>query len=71
MLLFEFFENSNYPDHDDDNSVMHLSDLRKTRLTLAQLNRLRAIQDIKLLEREKKIQSVRKQYKTPAQAPGL
>lgn len=71
MLLVEFIDRPDYPERNDDRSVIHLRDLRKTRLTLAQLNKLRAIREIKKLENERKIKSIRKQYKTPAQPPGL
>jgi hypothetical protein len=55
----------------DDNSVMKLSDIRKSsRLTLAHLNRLRIAHDVRKFEHEKKLQSVAKQYKAPAAVPG-
>ena len=46
----------------DDNSVQRLKDLRKTRLTLRQLNRLRIMNDVRKLEHEQKIDSIRSQY---------
>ena len=46
----------------DDNSVMHLKDLRKTRLTLAHLNRMRMANDVRKFEFEQKMEDVKKQY---------
>jgi hypothetical protein len=71
MLLNEFIDKNQFADSENDSSIMHLRDLRKTRLTLAQLNKLRSIREIKNLEMKKKVESVRRQYKTPAQAPGF
>ena len=71
MNLFEIFEPmpAGYQTEKDDETVLKLSDLRKTRLTLKQLNRLRIMNDIRKLEHEKKIEGVQKQYKAaPAQA---
>lgn len=57
-------------DEKEDNSVMKLSDMRKSsRLTLAHLNRLRIAHDVRKFEHEKKLKSVSKQYK-PAAEPG-
>jgi hypothetical protein len=59
----------------DDNSVMKLSDLRKTRLTLAHLNRLRMASDVRKFEFETKMKEIKDQYGTPPAeaggAPGL
>jgi hypothetical protein len=44
-----------------------LGDLRKTRLTLRQLNKLRKMNDIRALEYKDKLKLVRKQYQPPAQ----
>ena len=49
---------------------MKLSDLRKTRLTLADLNRLRMANDVRRVEHETKLEQVTKQYKPPAVAAG-
>jgi hypothetical protein len=67
MNVFELFDPS--PDHTgystekDDNSVLKLSDLRKTRLSLDQINRMRIMNDVRNLEHEKKLTKVSKQYK--------
>ena len=41
---------------------MHLKDLRKTRLTLAHLNRMRMANDVRKFEFEQKMEDVKKQY---------
>ena len=61
---------SGYGTEKDDNTVVNLRDLRKTKLTLKQLNRLRIMNDIRKLEHEKKIEAVQNQYKAPPAAPG-
>jgi len=45
--------------------VLSLSDVRKTKLTLAQINRLRIMNDIRKLEHEHDLEKVRSQYKAP------
>jgi hypothetical protein len=69
MLLTEFFkrEPSAYQDLSQDNSQPQLGDMRKTRLTLRQLNKLRKMNDIRALEYKDKLKLVRKQYQPPAQ----
>jgi hypothetical protein len=71
MNILEIFEPTpaGYATEKDDNSAVKLSDLRKTKLTLKQLNRLRIMNDVRKLEHEKKIDSVQQQYKAPAAAP--
>ena len=55
-----------YQSEKDDKSTMKLSDLRKTRLTLAHLNKLRMANDVRKFEHEQKLKSISKQYKAPA-----
>ena len=72
MNILEIFEPNpaGYATEKDDNSAEKLSDLRKTKLTLKQLNRLRIMNDVRKLEHEQKLETVRTQYKAPAaQAP--
>jgi hypothetical protein len=72
MNLLEIFEPTptGYSTEKDDHTALKLSDLRKTKLTLKQLNRLRIMNDVRKLEHEKKIDSVQQQYKAPpAEAP--
>lgn len=70
MFISELFESTpeGYYDEKQDNSVMKLSDVRKTRLSLAQINRLRTMNDVRKYEHEKKLETVTKQYKPPADA---
>lgn len=70
MNLLEMFED--LPGHrteKDDNTPLKLNDLRKTKLTLAQLNRLRIMNDVRKLEHEQKLEAVRSQYKAPVEQP--
>ena len=68
MNLLEVFEQETegYRTEKDDNTALKLSDLRKTKLTLKQLNRLRIMNDVRKLEHEKKLETVQDQYKAPA-----
>jgi hypothetical protein len=67
MNILEIFELTpqGYNTEKEDNTVSKLSDLRKTKLTLKQLNRLRIMNDVRKLEHEQKLETVRAQYKTP------
>lgn len=71
MNLIEVFGNDlpGYRTEKDDNTPVRLSDLRKTRVTLKQLNRLRIMNDVRKLEHEKDVEKVRNQYKAPAAPP--
>ena len=68
MNILEMFESepTGYATEKDDNTTLKLSDLRKTKITLKQLNRLRIMNDIRKLEHEQKLTTVRQQYKAPA-----
>jgi hypothetical protein len=59
-----------YATEKDDQSILKLSDMRKTRLTLGQLNKLRMMNDVKKVEHEQKLKKVSVQYKPAAQEPG-
>ena len=67
MFISELFEPTpdGYRTEKDDNSVQKLSDVRKTRLSLAQINRLRVMNDVRKFEHEKKMSTISKQYKPP------
>ena len=52
---------------DRDLSTMHRNDLRKTRLTLRQLNTLRKSSEAHILEQEKELTFIRDMYKNPEQ----
>jgi len=69
MLLNEFYkrEPEAYQELSQDNSQPGLDDLRKTRLTLRQLNKLRKMNDVRAIEFKEKIKLVRQQYQPPAQ----
>ena len=74
MNLLEIFEPMplGYQTEKEDYSAVKLRDLRKTKLTLKQLNRLRIMNDIRKLEHEKKIEAVQSQYKAaPQTQPGM
>lgn len=72
MNLFEFFKPEPYGFYSggQDQSVPKKTDVRKTRLTIDQINRLRIMNDIRRLEHEKDVEYVAKQYGPPPQAPG-
>lgn len=69
MNLLEIFDDAlpGYSTEKDDNTTVSLNDLRKTKLTLAQLNRLRIMNDVRKLEKEQKIEKVQAQYEPPAE----
>lgn len=69
MNLYEFFEpaKEGYQDVADDNSQPQLGDLRKTKLTLKQINKLRQLNDVRAYEYKEKVKQVKKQYAPPAQ----
>lgn len=68
MLLNEFFtDDTGRRTEKDDNSVLKLHDLRKTRLTLGQLNRLRIANDVRKFEHESKLDAIKDQYTPPAE----
>jgi len=73
MILNEIYEKSPsaYQDLGQDNSQIKLGDLRKTRLTLRQLNKLRQMNDVRSYEYKEKLKLVRQQYAPPPVAPGL
>ena len=69
MKLFEFYDDPvpGYEDPKRDHSQLKLDDSRKTRLTLAQINRLRTMNDVKKVEHEQHLKKISKQYKAPAE----
>ena len=69
MILNELYERSPsaYQDVAQDNSQPRLCDLRKTKLTLRQINKLRRMNDVRSFEFKEKIKRVRQQYAPPAQ----
>jgi hypothetical protein len=73
MILNEIYKKSPeaYQDVGQDNSQPQLGNLRKTRLTLRQLNKLRQMQDVRSYEYKEKLKQVKKQYAPAPAAPGL
>ena len=69
MNLFEFIEKEPEAMQDlgDDNSQPQLGQLRKTKLTLRQLNKLRQMNDLRSLEYKEELKQVKKQYAAPAE----
>jgi len=67
MRLLEMFNDflPGYQTEKDDSTPLKLSDLRKTKLTLKQLNRLRIMNDVRKLEHEQKIDDIQKQFTPP------
>ncbi len=67
MLLLELFSNleqppEQYQDVDDDNSRPMIGDLRKSKLTLRQLNKLRKLNDVRQVEFQEKLENVKNMY---------
>ena len=73
MILNEIYERSPeaYQDLSQDNSQPRLNNLRKTRLTLRQLNKLRQMQDVRSFEYKEKLKLVRQQYAPAPEAPAM
>jgi 3'-phosphoadenosine 5'-phosphosulfate (PAPS) 3'-phosphatase len=66
MRIDEMFNSApaGYHNEEDDNTPLTLSDMRKTKITLMQLNRLRVMDDVRSFEQEKKKEEVQTQYKS-------
>ena len=71
MILTEMFtdQNSEYQDLSKDQSQTKITDLRKTRLTLAQINQLRKMNDQRNVEKNESLVKIRKMYGQPTQPP--
>jgi hypothetical protein len=69
MILNEIYQKSPaaYQDVAQDNSQPRIGDLRKSKLTLLQLNKLRRMNDLRTYEYNEKLKLVRQQYAPPAQ----
>ena len=69
MILTEIYQpvHSAYQDVSQDNSQPRLGDLRKTKLTLGQINKLRRFNDVRTMEYKERLEQVRRQYAPPAQ----
>lgn len=72
--LFYFDRQTVEPREDDryapeyDDSIVNLDDVRKTRLTLRQINRVRKSAELHAQEKEKELDFVRQMYGMAAQA---
>lgn len=71
MRITEMFDSAKdgYQDEQSDQTIVSLGDLRSTRLTLAQLNGLRTMNDVRSVEQEQKKEDVQKQYKSSSESP--
>jgi hypothetical protein len=71
MRITEMFDSAKdgYQDEQSDQTIVSLGDLRSTRLTLAQLNGLRAMNDVRSVEQEQKKDDVQMQYKSSSESP--
>jgi hypothetical protein len=69
MILNEIYQRApaGYQDVAQDNTQPQLGDLRKTKLTLKQLNKLRKMNDTRTYEYNEKLKLIRKQYSPPSQ----
>jgi hypothetical protein len=65
MFIQDLFENVEVDaryDAANDNSQLKMSDTRKTRLTLEQINKLRLMNDQRKIEMKQKLENIQKQY---------
>jgi hypothetical protein len=69
MILNEIYQGvpAAYQDRAEDNTQPTLGDLRKTKLTLRQINKLRRLNDVRTYEFKEKLNRVQAQYAPPAQ----
>ena len=72
MLLYEMFKNTEegYRNDSADQSAPKWGDTRKTKLTLAQINLLRKMNDQRTVEYAEKLKKVKEQYGAPP-APAM
>jgi|TARA_R110000868_G_scaffold157102_1_gene384198 hypothetical protein len=73
MILTELYQKQpeGYQDISQDNSQPQQGQLRKTRLTIAQISKLRQMSDVRQYEYNEKLKNIRKQYAPPPVQPGL
>ena len=65
MNLYEMFSDdpAEYQSTEDDNTILKgLKDMRKSKLTLTQLNKIRVMNDLRTYEKEKDLEKVKAQY---------
>ena len=73
MILNELYHrvSNAYQDLSQDNSQTTKDSLRKTRLTLRQINKLRQMNDVRGYEYKEKLKDIQAQYKQPVAAPAM
>ena len=73
MILNEIYKRSpeGFQDLGYDNSQPQMGQLRKTRLTLKQINKLRKMNELRELEFKNKLKDIKAQYAPPAQPAGM
>lgn len=71
MILLEFFDKdpAGYQDVEQDNTQPQLGQLRKTKLTLRQINKLRRMNDVRTFEYKEKLKDIKRMYMPPAAPP--
>jgi len=75
MYVRDFIKENNAQNEDklhdqsNDSSKAELTDTRKTRLTLEQINRLRVLNDVKIAEYQENIKKIKQQFATPVESP--
>lgn len=69
MLLLEFYDRvpTNFQDVEKDNSQPRWGETRKTKLTLAAINKIRRMNEVQAYEKAKNLKKIRQQYSPPAQ----
>jgi len=67
MILNELYDKTPeaYQNPADDNSQPQMGELRKSRLTLAQIHKLRLMNDQRQVESEAKLKYIKMQYAPP------
>ena len=73
MLLHEMFTTAPeaYRDEKNDSSTLKFGDVRKTKLTLSQINLLRKMNDQRKVEYAQKLKDIKLQYGASAPATGV
>lgn len=64
-LLHEMFSTipAEFESPEDDNTILKgLKDMRKSKITLAQLNKIRVMNDLRTYEKEKELEGIQAQY---------
>lgn len=69
----EFYNKAptDFQDVDQDQSQPRWLETRKTRLTLAAINKIRRMNEVQSYEKAKNLKRIRQQYSPPTQGPGL